>query len=57
MLPPKWALGYMQSHRTLEDDTQVLGIVDTFRTRQIPIDAVIYPGTGFSPRGHAAAVV
>ena len=22
MLPPKWALGYMQSHRTLEDETQ-----------------------------------
>ena len=30
-MPPKWALGYMQSHRTLEDDTQMLGIVDTFR--------------------------
>ena len=30
-MPPKWALGYMQSHRTLEDETQMLGIVDTFR--------------------------
>jgi alpha-glucosidase/alpha-D-xyloside xylohydrolase len=51
VMPPKWALGYMQSHRTLEDDTQMLGIVDTFRSKQIPLDAVIYLGTGFSPRG------
>jgi alpha-glucosidase (family GH31 glycosyl hydrolase) len=51
VLPPKWALGYMQSHRTLEDETQILKIVDTFRSKQIPIDAVIYLGTGFAPRG------
>jgi alpha-glucosidase/alpha-D-xyloside xylohydrolase len=51
VLPPKWALGYMQSHRTLEDETQILNIVDTFRSKQIPIDAVIYLGTGFAPRG------
>ena len=50
-MPPKWALGYMQSHRTLEDEKQILGIVDTFRQKQIPIDAVIYLGTGFAPRG------
>ena len=50
-LPPKWALGYMQSHRTLEDETQLLRIIDTFREKRIPIDAVIYLGTGFSPRG------
>lgn len=51
VMPPKWALGYMQSHRTLEDDGQMLGIVDTFRNKRIPIDAVIYLGTGFTPRG------
>jgi alpha-glucosidase (family GH31 glycosyl hydrolase) len=51
VMPPKWALGYMQSHRTLEDETQILGIVDTFRSKRIPIDAVIYLGTGFAPRG------
>jgi alpha-glucosidase/alpha-D-xyloside xylohydrolase len=50
-MPPKWALGYMQSHRTLEDENQMLGIIDTFRAKSIPIDAVIYLGTGFSPRG------
>jgi alpha-glucosidase/alpha-D-xyloside xylohydrolase len=51
VMPPKWALGYMQSHRTLEDETQMLGVIDTFRSKRIPIDAVIYLGTGFSPRG------
>lgn len=50
-MPPKWALGYMQSHRTLEDDQQMTSIVDTFRMKKIPIDAVIYLGTGFTPRG------
>ena len=50
-MPPLWALGYMQSHRTLADDSQMLGIVDTFRKKQIPLDAVIYLGTGFIPRG------
>lgn len=51
VLPPKWAMGYMQSHRTLQDDTQMLGIVDSFRAKKIPLDAVIYLGTGFTPRG------
>jgi alpha-glucosidase (family GH31 glycosyl hydrolase) len=50
-MPPKWALGYMQSHRTLVDEDQMIGVVDTFREKKIPIDAVIYLGTGFAPRG------
>ena len=50
-MPPKWALGYMQSHRTLETEKQMIGIVDTFREKKIPIDAVIYLGTGFVPQG------
>ncbi|HEY4209771.1 MAG TPA: TIM-barrel domain-containing protein [Puia sp.] len=51
VMPPKWALGYMQSHRTLRDETQMLAIVDSFRSKKIPVDAVIYLGTGFTPRG------
>jgi alpha-glucosidase/alpha-D-xyloside xylohydrolase len=51
VMPPKWSLGYMQSHRTLQDDHQLLEIVDTFRSKKIPLDAVIYLGTGFCPRG------
>ncbi len=51
VMPPRWALGYMQSHRTLEDEDQMIDIVKTFREKRIPIDAVIYLGTGFCPRG------
>ena len=51
VMPPKWTMGYMQSHRTLEDEDQMINIVDTFREKQIPVDAVIYLGTGFTPRG------
>jgi alpha-glucosidase (family GH31 glycosyl hydrolase) len=50
-MPPKWALGYMQSHRTLATDAEMMGIIDSFRSKQIPVDAVIYLGTGFTPRG------
>ncbi|MCF8222387.1 MAG: DUF5110 domain-containing protein [Bacteroidales bacterium] len=51
VIPPVWSLGYMQSHRTLEDDKQMIDIVKTFRKKKIPLDAVIYLGTGFCPRG------
>jgi alpha-glucosidase/alpha-D-xyloside xylohydrolase len=51
VLPPRYAMGYMQSHRTLEDETQMINIVKTFREKRIPIDAVIYLGSGFCPRG------
>jgi alpha-glucosidase (family GH31 glycosyl hydrolase) len=51
VMPPLWALGYMQSHRTLTDEDQMIGIVDTFREKKFPLDAVIYLGTGFCPRG------
>lgn len=50
-MPPLWAMGFMQSHRTLQDEKQMLAVVDTFRVKKIPIDAVIYLGTGFCPRG------
>ncbi len=51
VMPPRWSLGYMQSHRTLESDAQMIGIVDSFRSKKIPVDAVIYLGTGFCPAG------
>ncbi len=51
VMPPKWSLGFMQSHRTLEDEKQLINIVDTFREKKIPIDSVVYLGTGFCPRG------
>lgn len=51
VIPPRWSLGYMQSHRTIKDEDYILGIVDSFRSKHIPVDAVIYLGTGFTPQG------
>ena len=56
VMPPKWALGYMQSHRELRDakltpEELILDEVATFRKKKIPVDAVIYLGTGFTPTG------
>jgi len=51
VLPPKWVMGYQQSHRTVKDEVQMLKIVDTFRKKSIPLDSVCYLGTGFCPSG------
>ena len=50
-LPPLWAFGYMQSHRTLASEEEMLSVVRTFREKKLPCDAVIYLGTGFCPSG------
>lgn len=70
-LPPRWALGYQQSFRTLgvaEDPRnpaparndfpqspltphEILEVVREFRARDLPIDQVIYLGTGYTPAG------
>jgi alpha-glucosidase/alpha-D-xyloside xylohydrolase len=50
-LPPKWALGYMQSHRTLAGPEEVLSVARTFREKKLPCDALIYLGTGYCPAG------
>jgi alpha-glucosidase/alpha-D-xyloside xylohydrolase len=55
-MPPRWALGYMQSHRELRDakltpEELILDVVDTFRKKQLPVDSVAYLGTGFTPTG------
>jgi alpha-glucosidase/alpha-D-xyloside xylohydrolase len=50
-LPPIWALGYQQSHRTLESRDAVLQEVETFHKKNLPCDVMIYLGTGFAPSG------
>ncbi len=50
-MPPKWALGYQQSHRTLSGPREVLEDADTFRRKQLPCDVLIYLGTGYCPAG------
>lgn len=50
-MPPRWALGYQQSHRTLANKEEVVGITKIFREKKLPCDAMIYLGTGFCPSG------
>ena len=51
VMPPKWALGYMQSHRTLAGPEEPIQVAKTFREKKLPCDAVIYLGTGYCPNG------
>jgi alpha-glucosidase/alpha-D-xyloside xylohydrolase len=51
VMPPRWALGYMQSHRTLAGPKEPVEIAKTFRDKKLPCDAVIYLGTGYCPAG------
>jgi alpha-glucosidase/alpha-D-xyloside xylohydrolase len=50
-LPPLWAFGYMQSHRTLAGPEEVMSVARTFREKKLPCDALIYLGTEFTPSG------
>jgi alpha-glucosidase (family GH31 glycosyl hydrolase) len=51
VMPPRWALGYFQSHRTLADPGEALAVARKFRESQLPCDAVIYLGTGYCTNG------
>jgi alpha-glucosidase/alpha-D-xyloside xylohydrolase len=50
-MPPLWAFGYMQSHRTLAGSDEVTQVARTFREKKLPCDALIYLGTEFTPSG------
>ena len=50
-LPPLWAFGYMQSHRTLAGPDEINWVARTFREKKLPCDALIYLGTEFTPSG------
>jgi alpha-glucosidase/alpha-D-xyloside xylohydrolase len=50
-MPPKWALGYFQSHRTLAGPEEPLQIASMFREKKLPCDALIYLGTGYCTNG------
>ena len=50
-MPPRWALGYMQSHRTLAGWNEVLQIGRTFREKKFPCDALIYLSEMFCKSG------
>jgi alpha-glucosidase (family GH31 glycosyl hydrolase) len=50
-MPPRWAFGYQQSHRTLGGPEEILGVAKTMREKKLPCDALIYLGTEFAPSG------
>jgi alpha-glucosidase/alpha-D-xyloside xylohydrolase len=50
-MPPRWSLGYMQSHRTLAGPDEVRDVARTMREKKLPCDALIYLGTDFTPSG------
>jgi alpha-glucosidase/alpha-D-xyloside xylohydrolase len=50
-MPPRWSLGYLQSHRTLEGREAILNVAKTFREKKLPCDGLIYLGTEFAPSG------
>jgi alpha-glucosidase len=51
VMPPKWALGYFQSHRTLAGPEEPVQIARLFREKKLPCDALIYLGTGYCTNG------
>jgi alpha-glucosidase (family GH31 glycosyl hydrolase) len=51
VMPPKWVMGYIQSHRTLAGPEEPLQIAQIFRDKKLPCDAVIYLGTGYCTNG------
>jgi alpha-glucosidase (family GH31 glycosyl hydrolase) len=53
-LPPLWAFGYMQSHRTLAGPDEIRWVARTFRENKLPRDALIYlrPRSSHPPVGH-----
>lgn len=51
VMPPRWALGFMQSHRTLSGTKEVYSIARTLREKKLPCDSLIYLGTGYCPSG------
>jgi len=51
VMPPRWALGYFQSHRTLAGPQEILEVAENFRKKQLPCDGLIYLGTGYCPAG------
>ena len=58
-LPPRWALGFLQSTRHFDDTEELRRLPRTIREKRIPCDGLIYlstlrRGPGLEPRGRAS---
>jgi alpha-glucosidase (family GH31 glycosyl hydrolase) len=50
-LPPRWALGFLQSTRHFDDTAELRRLPHTIREKQIPCDGLIYLSTYGEARG------
>lgn len=50
-MPPRWALGYMQSTRHFVDAAEVRDLAMQFRARRLPCDALIFLSTYGTAKG------
>jgi len=53
-MPPKWALGYIQSKYGYRTEAEARGVVDTLRQRGFPVDAVVLDLHWFEHMGDLA---
>ena len=50
-MPPRWALGFMQSTRHFDDTEDLLAVPRTMRAKQLPCDALIFLSTYGAGKG------
>ena len=50
-LPPRWALGFLQSTRHFESEQEIRDLATTIRAKQIPCDGLIFLSTYADQRG------
>ena len=50
-LPPRWALGFMQSSRFFDDQAELLGVLRRMRESRLPCDAFIFLSTYHDGQG------
>jgi alpha-glucosidase len=55
-MPPRWALGYMQSTRHFDGPDEVLTLATTFREKELPCDTLIFLSTYSDGKGWNRAV-
>ena len=55
-MPPRWALGFLQSTRFFERTEDILDLAREIRARQFPCDAIIFLSTYGQSRGWNAGV-
>ncbi len=50
-LPPRWALGFLQSSRHFESESEIRALAATIREKQLPCDGLIFLSTYGDQRG------